>query len=161
MRFDDFLRRCLRPNYLVPIEQTMSDLLPRATVARFDADVLVLADIKTRYDTYGVGIDKQIISAEEARAFEGLAPGDTDNAPVPFSPPQAIPTALPIQTSSQHGTALFGMRTQARRGSWTGDDDRLPALQDGEYDRTRGVDSPVLSRRGHVSSIPVHDSTGP
>jgi HK97 family phage portal protein len=101
MRFDDFLRRCLRPNYLVPIEQTMSDLLPRATVARFDADVLVLADIKTRYDTYGVGIDKQIISAEEARAFEGLAPGDTDNAPVPFSPPQAIPTALPIQTRSQ------------------------------------------------------------
>jgi HK97 family phage portal protein len=101
MRFDDFLRRCLRPNYLVPIEQTMSDLLPRATVARFDADVLVLADIKTRYDTYGVGIDKQIISAEEARAFEGLAPGDTDNAPVPFSPPQAIPTALPIQTRSE------------------------------------------------------------
>jgi HK97 family phage portal protein len=101
MRFDDFLRRCLRPNYLVPIEQTMSDLLPRSTVARFDADVLVLADIKTRYDTYGVGIDKQIISAEEARAFEGLAPGDTDNAPVPFSPPQAIPTALPIQTRSE------------------------------------------------------------
>jgi HK97 family phage portal protein len=101
MRFDDFLRRCLRPNYLVPIEQTMSDLLPRATVARFDADVLVLADIKTRYDTYGVGIDKGIITTEEARAFEGLAPGDTDNAPVPFSPPQAIPTALPIQTRSE------------------------------------------------------------
>jgi HK97 family phage portal protein len=101
MRFDDFLRRCLRPNYLVPIEQTMSDLLPRATVARFDADVLVLADIKTRYDTYGVGIDKEIITKEEARAFEGLAPGDTDNAPVPFSPPQAVPTALPIQTRSE------------------------------------------------------------
>jgi HK97 family phage portal protein len=101
MRFDDFLRRCLRPNYLVPIEQTMSDLLPRATVARFDADILVMSDIKTRYDTYGVGIDKGIITSEEARSFEGLAPGDTDNAPVPFSPPQAVPNALPIQARSE------------------------------------------------------------
>lgn len=109
--FDDFLRRCLRPSYLRPIEQTMSDLLPRSTVAQFDIDSIVLADIKTRYDTYGVGIDKGIISAEEARSFEGLAPGNTDNASVPFSPPAAVPTRLPIE----EGRSVVPMKTQEVR----------------------------------------------
>jgi HK97 family phage portal protein len=89
--FDKFLRMCLRPNYLEAIEQTMSDLLPRAVVSRFNTDSLTLADTKTRYDTYGVGIDKGIISADEARSFEGLAAGDVENAAVPPAVPQAIP----------------------------------------------------------------------
>ena len=38
-----------------------------------------------------VGIDKGIISADEARRFEGLAPGDVENAAVPLSPPTAYP----------------------------------------------------------------------
>jgi HK97 family phage portal protein len=97
--FERFLRKCLRPNYLEVIEQTMSDFLPRSTVARFNTDSITLADIKTRYDVYGVGIDKGIISPEEAREFEGLAPGDVENAAVPFSPPTAIPTRLPIQSN--------------------------------------------------------------
>lgn len=93
--FEKLLRQCLRPNYLEVIEQTMSDLLPRSTVARFNTDALTLADIKTRYDVYGVGIDKGIIDAPEARRFEGLARGDVENAAVPYSPPAAFPLALP------------------------------------------------------------------
>jgi HK97 family phage portal protein len=95
--FEKFLRKCLRPNYLEVIEQTMSDLLARSTVARFNTDALTLADIKTRYEVYGTGIDKGIIDQDEARRFEGLAPGDVENASVPFSPPQAIPIRLPVQ----------------------------------------------------------------
>jgi hypothetical protein len=63
--------------------------------------MLTLADIKTRYEVYGLGIDKGIIDAEEARSFEGLAPGDVENAPVPFSPPAAIPTAASLQQRSE------------------------------------------------------------
>jgi HK97 family phage portal protein len=99
--FERFLRQCLRPNYLEAIEQTMTDLLPRSTVARFNTDALTLADIKTRYDVYGVGIDKGIITAEMAAAFEGITGGDIENAPVPFSPPAAIPPSLPIQARSE------------------------------------------------------------
>jgi HK97 family phage portal protein len=99
--FERFLRQCLRPNYLEAIEQTMTDLLPRSTVARFNTDALTLADIKTRYDVYAVGIDKQIITPEQAGAFEGITGGDIENAPVPFSPPSAVPTVLPIQTRSE------------------------------------------------------------
>jgi HK97 family phage portal protein len=100
-KFEDFLRQCLRPNYLEVIEQTMSDFLPRAIVSRFNTAALTLADIKTRYDVYGVGIDKGIITAEQAQSFEGIAPGDVENAAVPYSPPQAIPGRLPIQLRSE------------------------------------------------------------
>ena len=98
--YEDFLRRCLRPNYLSKIESAISDLIPRALVARFDTDNLTLADAKTRYDTYAVGITAGIITPEQAQAFEGLQPGDTDNAPVPFSPPAAQISVLPTQARS-------------------------------------------------------------
>lgn len=109
-KFEDFLRMCLRPNYIEVIEQTMSDLLPRATVARANTAALTLADIKTRYDVYGVGIDKGIIDAQEARKFEGLEPGDVENAAVPFSPPQAIPASLPIQARAVEPVRCDGKR---------------------------------------------------
>jgi HK97 family phage portal protein len=108
--FDKFLRQCLRPNYLEPIEQTMSDLLTRSTTARFNTAALTLADVKTRYETYGIGIDKGIIDADEARRFEGYAPGDVENAAVPLSPPQAIPTQLPIQARTAEPVRCDGKR---------------------------------------------------
>ena len=96
--FENLLRRCLRPNYLEVMEQTMTDFLTRSTVARFNTEFLTLADVKTRYEVYGLGIEKGIIDAEEARRFEGLAPGDVENAPVPLAPPQAIPSALQMRS---------------------------------------------------------------
>jgi hypothetical protein len=92
--YEDFLRRCLRPNYLSKIEAAMTDLLPRDMVCRFDTDRVALADPKTRFETYQIGIDTGILTVEQAQAFEGIRPGDTDNAPIPFSPPQADVPAL-------------------------------------------------------------------
>ena len=108
--FEKFLRMCLRPNVLETIEQTMSDFIPRSIVARFNTAALTLADIKTRYDVYGVGIDKGIIDQEEARKFEGLAPGDVENAAVPYSPPAAVPTRLPIQMRTSGQVRCDGKR---------------------------------------------------
>jgi phage portal protein BeeE len=116
MEFEKLLRQCLRPDYMEAIEQTMSDLLTRSTVARFNSDALTLADIKTRYEVYGIGIDKGIISTEEAREFEGFTPGDVENAAVPFSPPQAIPTSLPIQARSAVEVRCTGTYTVVRQG---------------------------------------------
>lgn len=109
-KFEEFLRMCLRPNVLEVIEQTMSDFLPRSIVARFNTAALTLADIKTRYDVYGVGIDKGIIDAEEARKFEGYAPGDVENAAVPYSPPAAIPARMPIQVRVSGDVRCDGRR---------------------------------------------------
>jgi HK97 family phage portal protein len=96
----EFQEGCLTPNYLEPIEQAMSDLLPRTTVARFNVEALLRADIKTRYDVYNLGIPLGVLNSEEARQKEGLAPGDVEFAPIPFSSPGAIPANLPIQSRS-------------------------------------------------------------
>jgi len=99
--YDKFVRSCLWPNYLEPMEQTMSDLLTRSTVGRFALGGLLRADIKTRYDVYDIALGKGIQTVEEVRAQEGFAPGDVENRPVPFAPPQAVPASLPIQTRSR------------------------------------------------------------
>ena len=46
--YTKFVRTCLQPNYLEPIEQEMSDLLTRSTTARFNTNEVTRADIKTR-----------------------------------------------------------------------------------------------------------------
>jgi HK97 family phage portal protein len=94
--YTKLVRGCLLPNYLEPMEQAMTDLLTRSTVARFHVDGLLRADIKTRYDVYQIGIDAGVLTAELARQMEGIAPGDVESAPVPFAPPEAIPTNLPL-----------------------------------------------------------------
>ena len=98
--YDQLLKACLLPNYVEPIEQTMSDLLTRSTVARFNTEALLRADVKTRYDVYASGITSGVLTVEEARMKEGLAPGDVERAPVPLAPPQAFPSSLPIQQRS-------------------------------------------------------------
>lgn len=98
---DDFLRECLLPHYLEPMEQAMSDLLTRQTIGKFNTAALLRPDIKTRYDVYNIGIPLGVLTAEEARSFEGLSPGDVENRPVPFAAPQAIPSSLPIQTRTE------------------------------------------------------------
>lgn len=97
--FTRFVKTPLAPDYLEPIEQHMSDLLPRSTVARFNVAGFERASIKTRWEVYKLAVD--VLGAEEAAAMarlgEGMTPGDIEYAPVPFSPPQAIPAALPVQ----------------------------------------------------------------
>lgn len=99
--FGKFVRACLWPNYLEAIEQAISDLLTRSTVARFNVDALLRSDVKTRYEVYASGVASGVLTTEEAREIEGLAPGDVENAPVPFAPPQAIPASLPIERSAE------------------------------------------------------------
>lgn len=109
--FDRFLRGCLYPDYLEPMEQAMSDLLTRSTVARFNTDALLRADVKTRYEVYSIGIAQGIFTPEFAAAKEGYLPGDVENAPVPFAVPAAIPTRLPIERNTPTELRCDGLRT--------------------------------------------------
>ena len=97
--FDKLLRQCLLPDYLEPIEQAISDQLPRATAARFNTDALLRADIKTRFEVYKSAIESGIMDADDARAKEGLGRGDIETAPVPQSPPAAVPRSTPVRAS--------------------------------------------------------------
>lgn len=100
-RFDELTRLCLIPHYLEKFEQEMSDLLTRSTTCEFNVERLRRADIKTRYEVHGLAIDKGIYDAEFAQRLEGITAGDIETAPVPFAPPQAIPTSLPVTRSAE------------------------------------------------------------
>lgn len=77
----ELLRLTLGPNYLVPIEEALTDLLPRTTAARFNVEALQRADVRTRYETYASGITSGVLSVDEARAaeFAGLAGASPPN----------------------------------------------------------------------------------
>jgi HK97 family phage portal protein len=98
--FTKFVRGCLLPYFLEPIEQHMSDLLTRSTVARFNVDGLMRADIKTRFESYKLGVESGVLTPEDAQKAEGIIAGDVETASMPFAQPQAIPTSLPIQLRS-------------------------------------------------------------
>ena len=113
--FAKFVRACLWPNYLEPIEQAMSDLLTRSTTARFNIDALQRADSATRFNNYQVGISAGFMTADEARVSEGWEPGDVENAPAPFAPPAAIPGPI-AKRSAAEPIRCDGMTQKLRNG---------------------------------------------
>jgi HK97 family phage portal protein len=96
--FTFFVKSCLQPLYLEPIENALSDLLPRTTVARFNVDAFNRPDMKSRWEVYDIAtrVIGQDEAAQWAREREGLAPGDVEYKPVPFAPPAAIPSRMPL-----------------------------------------------------------------
>ncbi|HXJ64366.1 MAG TPA: phage portal protein [Actinomycetota bacterium] len=97
--FTKFIRGCLRIGYLETIEQTMSDLLTGSTVSLFNTEQLEAPDVKTRFEVYQLAKDVfgEAEAAEYARKREGLAPGNVENAPVPFALPVSVPRVASLR----------------------------------------------------------------
>lgn len=128
----EFLRTCLLPNYLEPIEQAMSDLLTAPTVARFNVQGVNRADVKTRFEVYKLGIESAVLTPELAQQEEGIVPGDVEVAPMPLAPPSAVPGSIPPRQGStpmmRSGGEVRcdGLRTRRRSGiSYIAKCDRL------------------------------------
>lgn len=108
-----FQEGCLTPNYLEPIEQEMSDLLTRSTVARFNTKALLRADVLTRYQVHKIAIETGIYDAATAQQEEGYAPGDVEFAPVPFAQPSAYPAGVPATRTAPDPVRCDGTRVRA------------------------------------------------
>jgi phage portal protein BeeE len=116
----NFVRGCLSIGYLEKIEQALSDLLPRSTVARFLTEGLQRADEKSRWEIYQLAV--AVLGIEEAgqmaRVREGLVSGNPEVAAILPAPPAAIPASLP-----EVRTAVAEIRctrqTPKRRGGIT------------------------------------------
>jgi HK97 family phage portal protein len=110
--FDKFVRGCLWPNYLEPIEQVMSDLLPFSDTARFNVDALLRPDAKTRYEIYKLGTEAGLPWVRDMAAQqEGIEPGDVELMPVPFAPAAATPAPIPmVQRSDDTPQGLRELR---------------------------------------------------
>lgn len=104
--FTKFVRACLSPGYLEPIEQEMSDLLTRSTTSRFAVGGFLRADVKTRAEVYNLLVPLGIMSVEDAQRLEGIAPGDIEYAPVPPAPPAAIPSPIPARSEARSADPL-------------------------------------------------------
>lgn len=113
--WNNFLRGCLAPNYLEPIEQALADLMPRTQVARFYVEGMLRADVKTRYDVYKTGIESGVLDAAEARQMEGLDPGSVELAPIPAAAPGAVPASLPEPRTALQ-VRCDGLRTRRVSG---------------------------------------------
>ena len=72
-------------------------MMPRTQAAQFNIGNLMRADIKTRFDTYNIGVPLGVIEVDEARQQEGYLPGNIETLPVPPSPPQAVFTSKAVR----------------------------------------------------------------
>ena len=69
--------------YLIPIEESLSTLVPRPQRVRFNTGALLRADTKTRYETHAIGITSGFLTIDEARSLEDLDPLDQPEAEDP------------------------------------------------------------------------------
>lgn len=60
--------------YIVRIEQAITDLLPRGQHAEFNLTEFLRPNVKTRYESYAIGLDKQFLTVEEIREMEDMPP---------------------------------------------------------------------------------------
>jgi phage portal protein BeeE len=67
--YDDALQQ-----YIVRIEQAITDLLPRGQYAEFNLTEFLRPNQLTRYQSYAIGLDKKFLTVEEVRSFESLPP---------------------------------------------------------------------------------------
>lgn len=90
--FSELIRTTIRPDYLAPIEEALSDLLPRGLEVRFDTWSVESADLNTRLDMYGRAIGSKIVTPAEVRRWEGITELASDRPPPNLQPaPNAVP----------------------------------------------------------------------
>lgn len=85
--FEDGLQQ-----YIVRIQQAITDLLPRGQYAEFNLTEFLRPNVKTRYESYAIGLTNNFLTVPEVREMEGMseiAPQDQvqvdvvdDNQPV-------------------------------------------------------------------------------
>jgi HK97 family phage portal protein len=77
-RSADFVAYGLMP-YLVPLEDALSQLVPRPQRVKFNVDALLRADLMTRYQSYEIGIRSGFMSENEARSLEDMPADESES----------------------------------------------------------------------------------
>jgi HK97 family phage portal protein len=81
--FEDGLQQ-----YIVRIQQAITDLLPRGQYAEFNLTEFLRPNVKTRYESYAIGLTNRFLTVPEVREMEGMSEiievqPDTPQEPVP------------------------------------------------------------------------------
>jgi HK97 family phage portal protein len=84
--------------YIVRIQQALSDLLPRGQKAEFNMTGFLRPNVLNRYQSYAIGLDKRFLTVNEVRESEGMPPvNEADLPPMPQPAVQANPQAVANQ----------------------------------------------------------------
>jgi HK97 family phage portal protein len=75
--YDDGLHQ-----YIVRIEQAITDLLPRGQEAEFNLTEFLRPNQTARYQAYAIGLDKGFLTVDEVRETEGMPPMNQPNQPM-------------------------------------------------------------------------------
>jgi HK97 family phage portal protein len=75
-----FLKYSMAP-WLVRLETGLTDLLPRNTYAKFNTGALLRTDLRTRYESYKLGLEGGWLTLDEIRELE-------DRPPLPATEPE-------------------------------------------------------------------------
>lgn len=89
---DEFVRTTAQPVYLSPIESQYSLLVPRTQTVRFNTAELFRIDLAGRINAYAAAIGAGILTAPEARTFEGWPIDTPIDTPPAYTPTPAQPT---------------------------------------------------------------------
>ena len=65
--FEDGLQQ-----YIVRIQQAITDLLPRGQYAEFNLTEFLRPNVKTRYESYAIGLTNRFLTVPEVREMEGM-----------------------------------------------------------------------------------------
>ena len=66
--FEDGLQQ-----YIVRIQQAITDLLPRGQYAEFNLTEFLRPNVKTRYESYAIGLSNNFLTVPEVREMEGMS----------------------------------------------------------------------------------------
>jgi HK97 family phage portal protein len=66
--FEDGLQQ-----YIVRIQQAITDLLPRGQYAEFNLTEFLRPNVKTRYESYAIGLSNKFLTVPEVREMEGMS----------------------------------------------------------------------------------------
>ena len=81
--------------YIVRIQQALTDLLPRGQKAEFNMTGFLRPNVLNRYQSYAIGIDKRFLTVNEVRESEGMPPINEADLP-PITQP-VVPNNNPAQ----------------------------------------------------------------
>jgi HK97 family phage portal protein len=91
--FEDGLQQ-----YIVRIQQAITDLLPRGQYAEFNLTEFLRPNVKTRYESYAIGLINRFLTVPEVREMEGMSEilESLPDAPQDQGPVDVIDDSQPI-----------------------------------------------------------------
>ena len=81
--------------WIVRLEKALSALLPRKQFVRLNVDGILRGDMKTRYESYKIGLENKFLTVDEVREMEDRRPltDEEKEALEPAPPPPMAPAA--------------------------------------------------------------------